>query len=167
MWFTVKQRFERNQVVRRSLARLFCSLICSVDGSVREEYFAVSSAYSLREHEISKKFTSFRNIRKISGPRMEPYGTSTPCSANLQSDHLFYVYIQLNGKILQKILLFVVSLGLLILCVTQQVTNDSACDQGSNYNSKCKPWIRSSNNHSSLCDPCKAQTCFHSMIPHD
>ena len=83
MWFTVKQTFERNQVVRRSIARLFCRWISSVDRLVLEEYPVVSSAYSLKEHQISKKFTSFRNIRERSGPRMEPCGTSTLCFTNL------------------------------------------------------------------------------------
>ena len=55
MWFTDKT-FARNQVVRR--LRLFCRLFCSVGGLLFEEYAVVSSAYSRREHEMFKKFTS-------------------------------------------------------------------------------------------------------------
>ena len=83
MWFKVKR-------TKPGREKLFGGLICSVDGFVLEEYPVVSSAYSLK----SMRYPS--NIRKRSGPWMEPYGTSTPCFTNLQADHLFFVYIQLD-----------------------------------------------------------------------
>ena len=71
MWFTIK-KFARNEVVRR--LRFVCRFISSVGGLVPEEYTLVSSAYtcSCREHEMFKKFMSFKNILKSSGPRIEP-----------------------------------------------------------------------------------------------
>lgn len=138
MWFTVKQTFERNQVMRRSIARLFCGLLCSVDGLVLEEYPVVSSAYSLKSMRYP------RNIRKRSVPLRQLYSMFYEFSSR---PFVFCFYT----VILQKILHSVASFAPSIYCFTRHVT---ACDHGYNCNrgSSCnpkskKPWIRSRKNN--------------------
>lgn len=131
VWFTVEQTFERNQVMKRSIARLFCGLICSVGGLVLEEYPVVSSSKSLKSMRYP------RNIRKRTVPLRNLYSMFY----EFASRPLFFVFIQLDGNILQKILHSVASFAPSIYCFTHHVTacdHSYNCNRGSSSNPKSK-----------------------------